>query len=530
MKFSILVLMLVLMASSCAHQPKVFYDVLIKNGSIVDGSGGVPYIADLAIINDTIVAIGDLNKASASQIFNANGRVISPGFIDLHSHAERDVLLRPVAENNIRQGVTTILGGNCGGSPLDIAHYFDTLRRQGTALNVGLLIGHNTVRRSVMQRDNRHANVQEMEAMRSLVKDAMQAGAFGLSSGLIYIPGSFAPPEELQELVKVVSEYDGFYASHMRSEGSEVLNAVQETIDVGSVVDVPVHISHHKTSGPSAWGLSIKTLEIIDANRALGMDITLDQYPYTASNTNLGVLFPPWSLAGGQAAFIKRMQDPQMRNEIYEGVIDILSKQRSGAELWRIQISSYASDSSLEGKTFEQVIEERGLMATLENAAQLAIELQLSGGGRGIYHTMQDEDVERIMRHPMTSIASDGTGVIWQKGSPHPRNYGTYPRSLARYVRDKGTLTLVDAVRKMSSLPASRMNLTDRGLLAVGFKADVLIWDPSKVQDNSTYLDPHRYSTGIDLVFINGVMVVNEGNMTNALPGRALRKQAILAQ
>lgn len=527
MKLSILMILACLLVSSCTHKTSVSYDVLIKNGNILDGSGGKAYSADLAIINDTIVAIGDLHEASAKHIVNANGRAISPGFIDLHSHAERDVLQRPTAENNIRQGVTTILGGNCGGSPRDIAHYFDTLTKQGSALNVGLLIGHNTVRRRVMQRDNRHANTQEMQAMQLLVEEAMQAGAFGLSSGLIYIPGNFAPPQELQKLAAVVHKYEGFYASHMRSEGSEVLNAVQETIDVGSVVGIPVHISHHKTSGPSAWGMSIDTLQMVDNYRAQGMDITLDQYPYTASNTNLGVLFPPWSLAGGQKAFVKRMEDPQMRNKIYEGVMRIMRKQRSGSELWRIQISSYSFDTALEGKTFEQVLQQRGLQVTLENGAQLAIELQLSGGGRGIYHTMQEADVERIMRHPMTSVASDGTGVVWQKGKPHPRNYGTYPRTLARYVRDKGTLTLPDAVRKMTSLPAARMNLTDRGLLSVGYKADVLIWDPSKVQDNSTYLDPHRYSTGIDVVLINGVIVVDEGKMTNALAGVALRNNTI---
>jgi N-acyl-D-amino-acid deacylase len=527
MKQSTFILMLCVCITSCAHQPSPQYDLLIKNANIIDGSGGDAYMGDIAINADSIVKIGNLGETTATLIINARGRAVSPGFIDLHSHAERDVLKRPDAENNIRQGVTTILGGNCGGSPGDVEHFFTTLEKNGAALNVGLLIGHNTVRRQVMQRENRHATAQEMQAMQSLVDTAMQDGAYGLSSGLIYIPGNFAPPAELQKLATVAHQYGGFYASHMRSESSGVLQAVQETIDVGAAVGVPIHISHHKTSGLSAWGLSVKTLEMIDIHRAAGMDITLDQYPYTASNTNLGVLFPQWSLAGGQKAFIQRMQDPQIQQKIRDEVIRIMAEQRSGTELWRIQISSYSGDPSLEGKTFEQVLQQRELELTMENAAQLAIELQLNGGGRGIYHTMQQEDVERIMRHPATSVASDGRGVEWQKGSPHPRNYGTYPRVLAFYTREKGVLTLPEAVRKMTSLPASRMNLNDRGLLAKDYKADIVIWDPAKIQDNATYVDPHRYSTGIDFVIVNGIPVVIEGVMTGVRPGHALKNKIL---
>jgi N-acyl-D-amino-acid deacylase len=523
MKHSTLILMLCVWLASCAHQPSRTYDLLIKNGHIIDGSGGKTYIADIAINGDTIIKIGDLSRTTATLVIDAKGRAVSPGFIDLHSHAERDVLKRPDAQNNIRQGVTTILGGNCGGSPRDVARFLATLDKNGAALNVGLLIGHNTVRQQVMQKENRYATTQELQAMQSLVEKAMQDGAFGLSSGLLYIPGTFAAPDELQKLATVAYQYAGFYASHMRSEGASVLQAVQETIDVGAAVGIPIHISHHKTSGPSAWGLSVKTLEMIDNNRAAGMDITLDQYPYTASNTNLGVLLPQWSLAGGQKAFVKRMQDPQIQQQIREEVIRIMKEQRSGKELWRIQISSYPSNSGLEGKTFEQVLQQRELDLTIENGAQLALELQLNGGGRAIYHTMQEQDVERIMRHPMTSIASDGRGVEWQKGSPHPRNYGTYPRSLALYTRDKGVLSLPETIRKMTSLPASRMNLSDRGFLSKNYKADIVIWDPDKVQDNSTYADPHQYSTGIDFVIVNGIPVIIEGKMTGALPGRGLK-------
>lgn len=440
-----------ILLTSCAHRDNGAYHLIIRDAMIVDGSGGAPYRSDLAVKDDMIVAIGNLSQATGDYVINSGGKILSPGFIDLHSHAENDLLIRPDSENNVRQGVTTLLAGNCGGSPVDIDAYFTLLSKHQSALNVGLLIGHNSVRKEVMQRDNRRATPIEMETMRDLVAQAMRAGAFGLSSGLIYIPGSFAPPEELESLASVAKEYSGFYSSHIRSEGSQVIDALNEAIDVGTKVGIPVHISHHKTAGPSAWGISKQSLQLIDARRAEGVDISLDQYPYTASNTNLGVLMPQWSLAGGQAAFVERIQQTQTRKRILKEVKRIIREQRAGQEFWRIQISSYPNDPSLEGKNFHEVLLARGLESNLENAALLALELNENGGGRGIYHTMQDEDVERIMQHPQTSIASDGAGVEWQKGSPHPRNYGTYPRILAKYVREKSILSLPEAVKKMTS-------------------------------------------------------------------------------
>ncbi|WP_371195631.1 amidohydrolase family protein [Glaciecola sp. SC05] len=531
MKTFIALLLVLTFIGGCSHQPAVQYvavqyDLLIRNAMLVDGTGNEPYRGDLAITGDTIAAMGNLGNATALRVIQADGKALSPGFIDLHSHAENDVLKRPDAKNNILQGVTTILAGNCGGSPVDIGDYFERLAANPTSLNVALLLGHNSVRQAVMQRENRHATAAEIEAMERLVAQAMGDGAFGLSSGLIYIPGSFAPPAELEALANVAHSYEGFYASHIRSEGSDVLNALQEAIDVGAQVGLPVHISHHKTAGPSAWGLSKDTLALIDMHRAKGIDISLDQYPYTASNTNLGVLMPPWSLAGGQQAFLERMQQSASRSKILEDVKRIIDEQRAGSEFWRIQISSYPHDPSLVGKNFEKVLKQRNIAVNLHNAAELAIEIQVNGGGRGIYHTMQDEDVERIMRHPHTSIASDGAGVEWQKGSPHPRNYGTYPRTLALYVRDKGLLSLPEAVKKMTSMPANRMGLIDRGLLKEGYKADVLMWDPSTIADNSTFADPHQYSTGIDYVIVNGVVVVEDGEMTDARPGLALHSNS----
>ncbi len=521
-----IILTILLFSGSVGIAAKESLHLIIHNATIVDGSGAESYKASIGIRGDTIVRIGDLDDAEADRRIDATGHIVSPGFIDLHSHSDRDLIVRPDATNIITQGVTTLLGGNCGGSPVDMAEFLEILDVTDISLNMGMLIGHNSVRRKIMQRDNRHATADEMAQMKKLVDDAMRAGAYGMSSGLIYIPGTFSPPEETQELARVVAEHKGFYATHMRTEGKRVVEAVQEAVDVAQQTGIHVHISHHKAAGPDAWGLSKQTLALIDTSRADGLDVTLDQYPYTASNTNLGVLMPSWSLAGGQKAFVKRMADPETRAKIKEEVIQILDSQRSGKELWRIQISSYRKNPELEGLNFEQVLQQRGLELTQDNAAELAMELQLNGGGRGIYHTMQDEDVERIMRHPYTSIASDGRGTTWQIGNPHPRNYGTYPRVLAHYVREKGVLSIPEAVRKMTSMPAKVMGLDDRGLLKTGYKADIAIWDPESIQDNSTFTDPHNYSTGMQHVIVNGVVVLADGEMTANRPGVALRRRS----
>lgn len=519
---SILISVSTLVATNL-HANAEAYDVIIENGLIVDGTGSDGYQADIALKGDIIVAIGDLSEHHSVKRLDAKGHIVSPGFIDLHSHSDRNIIERPDATNNVKQGVTTLLAGNCGGSPVDVAKFLSTLDEAELGVNMALLIGHNSVRRKVMQRKNRHATDAEMAEMKALVKNAMEAGAYGMSSGLIYIPGAYSPPEETQALASVVNEYGGFYATHMRNESKQVVESVEEVVELASKTGIGVHISHHKAAGPGAWGMSEQTLGLIDKNRAAGLDVTLDQYPYTASNTNLGVLFPSWALAGGKEAFINRMKDPEMRAKIKAEIMNIILTQRAGDELWRIQISRYDTNPEYEGKTFEDVLKQRGIEPTVDNGAELAIEMQMAGGGRGIYHNMSDEDVERIMRHPQTSIASDGYGVKWLFGNPHPRSYGTFPRSLAYYVRDKKVLEIPEAVKKMTSMPADRMKLTDRGRIKVGMKADIAVWDPNTIQDNATFTDPHQYSTGMKYVIVNGTLVLSEGEMTDNRPGMPLR-------
>ncbi|MGQ8366940.1 N-acyl-D-amino-acid deacylase family protein [Glaciecola sp. 1036] len=527
MKLFIILTTLLSLIACASNEPTLEYDIIIRNGLVNDGSGEDTYSADIGIIGDTIVAIapyGKLRNSQNTKEIDATGKMVSPGFIDLHSHAEWGILRTPDVPFIVKQGVTTILGGNCGGSPVNIGNYFERLSEQGSAINVALLIGHNSVRRKIMQRENRHATDTEIAAMQTLVSNGIEQGAFGLSSGLLYIPGTYAPPSELEALASVAQAQGGFYATHMRSEGEHVIEAVEETVNVAKKTGIPVHISHHKTSGPSAWGLSKKTLALVDSYNAEGLDVTLDLYPYTASNTNLGVLLPSWSLAGGDKAFEQRINDPELKQKIIQESADIIYNQRAGDDLNRIQISRYVKNPEWEGKTFAQVLTSLDREVTPIEAANLAVEIQLAGGGRGIYHTMKDDDVERIMRHPNSSIASDGTGIEWMKGSPHPRNYGTYPRVLAHYVRDKSVLSLPEAIKKMTSMPAQRMGLSDRGLLKEGYKADIIVWDANTIQDKSTFAQPHQYSVGIEHMLVNGKAVLQNSELTGVRAGVAVRK------
>ncbi len=516
----------ILLTGCKLNDHREIFDVVILNGQVYDGVTNTFQELDLGISNGVIATTsprGELPQFSTNLTIDASGKVVSPGFIDLHSHNEKGILKAPEALNILYQGVTTILAGNCGSSPLNLNEYFNQWSQQGSSLNVGMLIGHNTVRRHVMNRENRHATESELRAMKQLVSKAMKEGAFGLSTGLLYIPGAFAPPQELFELASSIKPFDGFYATHLRSESELVLEALNEALEVAKQAQVPVHISHHKTSGPSAWGKSVQSINLIAQARSQGFDITLDLYPYTASNTNLGVLLPQWSLEGGRSAFRERMKQKDLFNKVLKESADIIKNQRAGDELDRIVVSQYNADKSWVGMSFAEILLKKGKALTAQNAAELAIEIELNGGGRGIYHTMLNEDVERIMQFPHASIASDGRGIVWQQGKPHPRNYGSYPRVIAHYVNHKNTLNLADAIYKMTALPAKRMQLKDRGLIKTGYKADIIVWDKNELKDLSTFEDPHKYSQGIDYMLVNGVMVIADSTYTGEKPGHALR-------
>ena len=503
--------------------PQESYDLIITNGLIYDGTTNEPQINDLGIIGDKIVKIGRLHDKKFIHKIDASGHVVSPGFIDVHAHVE-DIMRSPVGESAIKQGITLVLGGPDGGGPSPMKDYLDTLSKHALGMNMAYLVGHNTIRKRVMQTDNRSPTPEELEEMKVMVKEAMDAGAFGISTGLKYVPGSFSNVAEVIELAKVAATSKGIYTSHLREEGLGLLEAVEEAIMIGRAADIPIVLTHHKAIGKPMWGASVKTLAMVDSARAIGLDIMMDQYPYTASSTGISVLIPNWARAGGQEAFKKRLEDPATRAQIVDDIMFNIEFDRGGAQLDVVQFAFVSWKPDLNGKTLKDWAIERELSPTFKNGAELVIEAQLNGGASCIFHAIHEDDVKRIMQHPMTMVASDGRLAYIGEGHPHPRAYGTFPRVLGYYVRELGVLDLQSALRKMTSIPAERLGLTDRGYLKEGMKADITIFNPETVIDKSTFVDPHHYPEGIEYVIVNGQVTIQEGVLTEKRGGRVLRK------
>lgn len=504
------------------------YDLLIVNGTVYDGSGAAGVRADVAVRGDRIVRIGELTGAKAVRTIDARGLAVAPGFIDLHAHLEPLHRL-PAAESAVRQGVTTALGGPDGSGPWPMADYLRETERHALGLNVAFLAGHNTIRRFVMKMANRAPRPAELNRMEEMVGQAMRDGAFGLSTGLKYLPGAFAQVDEIIALSAVAAKHGGIYTSHLREEGIGLIEAVEEAIEIGRSAKIPVVLTHHKVIGQQMWGASERTLALVDAARADGLDVMMDQYPYTASYTNITVLLPSWARAGGDAAFEKRCADPTERARIRAEVEQAILTDRGGGDLRRIQFSVVKWKPDLAGRTLHDWCIERGLAPTLANGAELVIEASLQGGCGCVFHAMDDADVERIMRHPQTMIASDGRLSRPGEDQPHPRNYGTFPRVLGRYVREKQVLTLENAIHKMTLQPAQRLGLHDRGRIAEGSHADLVIFDPATIADRATFENPHQYPVGLPYVIVNGVVTVDDNRMTDARAGRVLRGPAYRA-
>lgn len=499
-------------------------DLLIVNGTVYDGSGAESIKATIGIRGDRIVGIGDLTNKTAKRVIDAQGLVVAPGFIDLHAHLEPIFELSD-CESHVRQGVTTSLGGPDGRGPLPFAQYVDSLKQLGVGMNVGFLVGHNSVRSEVMKLDNRKPTPAELDQMKQLVAGAMDEGAFGISTGLKYLPGSFSDLEELVVLSKEASKKGGIYTSHLRDEGLGVLASVKEAITLSEKAEIPVILTHHKVIGKPMWGKSNETLALVDEARKKGLNVMMDQYPYNASYTGLSVLIPGWARAGGNRDFIKRLEQPQLRDSIKKGIQFNILNDRGGDDLDRVQFAKVSWMPELEGKTLKYWCTLRGLEPSVENGAELVIEAQVRGGASCVFHAMDERDVVRIMKHPQTMIASDGRLVKQGDGHPHPRWYGTFPRVLGKYVREDGVLTLSEAIYKMTSMPAQAMGLHDRGTLAVGMKADISIFNPDTVLDNATFEKPHQYSTGIDYVVINGKLAVDKGVFYSIKSGEVLLKK-----
>jgi dihydroorotase/N-acyl-D-amino-acid deacylase len=509
--------------SAALAQDSPVYDLILRNGRIVDGTGSPWYRGDVALLGDRIAAVGPALPGSARREIDVSGQVIAPGFVDVHSHGGGSVFEVPTADNYVRQGVTTFIAGPDGSSELPVGPWLERLEALPRTVNVGTMVGQGTIRARVVGTANRAATAAELEQMKALAEEAMREGALGLSTGLFYVPGTFTPTAEVVELARVVGELGGIHKSHMRDEASAIVESVLETIRIGEEGGLPTQITHHKVIGPGYWGASAETLRLVDAARARGVDVTVDQYPYTASATSIqAALLPKWAQEGGNEAMRARLADPAQRARIRDEAARIIELERGGGDPDNVVISSCSWDPSLAGKTLRDVIELRGLELSLHGAAEAAFWLTEQGGCGGVFHAISEDDLLRIMRHPASMIASDGDVIVFGRAHPHPRSYGTFARVLSRYVREQGVLTLEEAVRKMSAFPAQRMGLADRGVIRTGMVADLAVFDPAAIRDLATFEEPHQYAVGFSLVVVAGEVVLEGDRVTDARPGRVL--------
>jgi N-acyl-D-amino-acid deacylase len=503
-KFLLLVCLAAVGAAAEPAQP-VRFDVLIRNGRVMDGTGNPWLRADLGIIGDRIVSVGRLTNASASRTIDAADRVVAPGFIDVHSHAAegiRNPALRQ-AQPLIAQGVTTFVANPDGEGPVDLAAQRAAIEAGGTGPNIALLIGHGSVRSAVMGNAARAPTAQELGTMKDLVRRAMADGAYGLSSGLFYVPGSFATTEEVIALAKVAAESGGLYTSHIRDEGNYgagVRASVREVIRIAEEANTIGVVSHMKALGRDSWGLAPTLLNDIVEARARGVQVFADQYPYDASSTSLRAALAPGGL------------DPS------EAVVAENLRRRNGPDA--ILIAFYPHDRSLEGKTLAEIAKARG-----ETPVKAAIDIIKAGSASIVSFNMSEDDIRAIMNAPFTMASSDGALVPIGSGHPHPRDYGAFARRLGVYVRERRVVSLEFAIRSMTSLPASVFGITDRGVIRRGAFADVVVFDPSAIRDTATYAQPQTLAVGVSDVLVNGVPVRLDGKFTDALPGRVLRKK-----
>lgn len=527
-------------------------DLRIARGQVLDGSGAPSRRAEVGIRDGRITGVGDLRGESAIQTLDAEGLCVSPGFIDIHAHDDFNLPLNPTALGKVMQGVTTVLNGNCGLSPApvtparlemlrDIAVEVDSgldygwhsmgeflAHHPAAGVNACQLVGHHALRCAVMGMDDRKPSLEELERMRALLAEGMEAGAFGLSSGLVGPPSSYATLDELVALAEVAAGAGGGYFTHIRNEGAEVAQAIQEAPEIGRRARSPVQISHLKISNPERWGIAGDLLDLIDHARGEGVRVHCDQYPYTASSGGLRARLPAWAQAGEREAILARLRDPSVRERLHYELNEGMAKAGVSMRIYRwedVMVGACPSQPGYVGLTLAQVAQREG-----KSPADAMLDLLMADGlaTRGIYFHMSETDVRRIMRDPHVAIGSDGlyTGRAGEpdRTNPHPRHYGTFPRVLGRYVREEHVLALPEAVRKMTALPADILGLPERGRLRPGAAADVVVFDPAAVIDQATFAEPHRYPRDIHHVLVNGTAVVRQGRPTGATPGQVLRR------
>ena len=544
-------LLLIILTAGCSQTPD--YDVIIRNGNVYDGSGIKSYTADVAIKGDTIVAIGDLSNSKGTTEIDASGLAVSPGFINMLSWANESLIEDGKSQSDIRQGVTLeVMGEGWSMGPLNdkmkketveeegdikydvnwttLDEYLKYLEQKGISCNVASFVGAGTVRIYEIGYEDRAPNEEELAKMKDLVKQAMEDGALGVGSALIYAPNFYAKTDELIELCKTASQYGGMYISHIRSEGNKLLEAADELIKISREANIPAEIYHIKAAGKSNWNKLDSLIDKINKARAEGLHITADMYTYTAGETGLDAAMPPWVQEGGFKQWKKNLQDPQIRKKV-------LKEMRTPTNKWEnffiasgspdnILLVGFKTDSLkyLTGKTLNEIAEMRG-----KSPAETAIDLVIDDDSRvgTVYFLMSEKNIEKKISIPWISFGSDEASLapegVFLKSNPHPRAYGNVARLLGKYVRDEKLIPLEEAVRRLSGLPAQNLKIRKRGLLKTGYFADVVVFDPTKVQDYATYAKPHQYSKGVIDVFVNGVQVIKDGDHTGKMPGRAVR-------
>ncbi|HMO80401.1 MAG TPA: D-aminoacylase [Pyrinomonadaceae bacterium] len=496
------------------------YDLVITNGRIIDGTGNPWFYGSVAIRDGRIAAIGRVDPKNAREVIDAGGQIVAPGFIDVHAHTE-NIYDQPMAENFIRMGVTTLITGNCGGSHTDVGEFLGRIKEKPLAINISTLIGHNSVRSRVMGLDNRAPTADEQRQMNELVDRAMREGAVGFATGLIYVPGTYSETDEVIELAKAASKHGGVYASHIRDEGTEVVAAIKEAINIGEKADMPVQISHFKISAKSGWGKSPMTLGLVRDARSRGLNVTVDQYAYPASSTSLDARMPNWAIAGGREEGKKRLADPETRAKIKADMKKGMAE-RGFDDYSFAYVATYRANSEYNGKNIAEITKMARNSTELDEQIEQIFTMYENGGAQMVYQVMSEEDVGIIMKEPFTMIASDSGVREFGVGVPHPRGYGNNARVLGRYVRELKIVALEDAIRKMTSLPANVFGFRDRGQIREGFVADIVIFDEKAVSDRATFAAPHQYAEGFSSVIVSGRRVFDGNKMTGSMSGQAI--------
>src|SRR5262245_25593882 len=496
-------------------------DLVLRGGTLHDGSGMEPVGGDVAVKGDRIIAVGKFETGRISLELDCHGLIVAPGFIDLHNHSDAQVVdrLTRANVNFVTQGCTTVVTGNCGSGPIEVAEFYKKIDAAGAGTNVAHLVPHGNLREAAMGSVQRAATPEELGKMKDVARRAMQEGAWGMSTGLIYVPSSFADTAELVEIARVVGEEGGLYASHIRHENAELLVAVNEALEIGRQAKISVHISHFKSSGRDAWGLVRRAAEMIEDARQKGETVTADQYPYIASSTSLdATVIPTWARAGGQKELVARLDDGEQSPRIREAISDAVHKADDGA---RIKIARYATKPQWAGKSIAEIA-----LAEKIAPVEVVIEITRGGGAAVVNFGMTEEDVRYVMTLPWVATASDGRACLPGGDRPHPRSYGTFTRKIGHYALHEKTLELTQAIRSCTGLPADILKIPERGYVRANHFADLVVFDPEKISDDATFEDPHRYSRGVKYVFVNGQPAVWNGYATGALAGKALRHEA----